>query len=99
MRPLVSRLALAATSTLTAWPVAAQAPEVRATASAPVTALVGATLVNPGARPLRDAVVVVRGQRIACAGGRAACAVPAGARVVDVGAADMIPGLVDAHVH
>ena len=94
MRPLVRRLALAGASTLTAAPVAAQPA-----ASAPVTALVGATLVNPGARPLRDAIVVIRGQRIACAGGRAACAVPAGARVVDVRAAYLIPGLVDAHVH
>ncbi len=70
----------------------------RATA-APVTALVGATLVNPGARPVRDAVVVVRGQRIACAGARSACAVPAGARVVDAGGGFLIPGLIDAHVH
>jgi imidazolonepropionase-like amidohydrolase len=95
----VSRLALAAALPLAAGAVAAQAPAARGTASPPATALVGATLVNPGAPPLPDAVVVVRGQRVACAGGRAACAVPAGARVVDVRGAYLIPGLVDAHVH
>jgi hypothetical protein len=95
MRSLVSHLALAAALI----PLAAGATAAQATASAPATALVGATLVNPGAPPLRDAVVVVRGQRIACAGGRAACAVPAGARVVDVRGAYLTPGLVDAHVH
>jgi imidazolonepropionase-like amidohydrolase len=63
------------------------------------TALVGATLVNPNAAPIHDAVVVTRGARIVCAGARAACAVPAGARTVDVRGAYVAPGLVDAHVH
>lgn len=69
------------------------------TAGAQAVALVGGTLVNPGAAPVRDAVVVVRGERIACAGTRAACPVPAGARTVDVRGAFVAPGLVDAHVH
>jgi imidazolonepropionase-like amidohydrolase len=69
-----------------------------APAGAP-TALVGGTLVNPGAAPVPDAVVVVRGRRVACAGARAACPVPAGARVVNVRGAWVIPGLIDAHVH
>jgi imidazolonepropionase-like amidohydrolase len=96
MRPPVRRAAAVAA-------LAAGAPPVGAPAQPPAadsaTALVGATLVNPGARPVRDAVVVVRGRRIACAGARAACAVPAGARVVDVGGAFVAPGLIDAHVH
>ena len=72
----------------------------RATApTAPATALVGATLTNPGAQPIRNAVVVVRGDRIACAGTRSSCVIPAGARQVDVRGAYIIPGLVDAHVH
>lgn len=65
----------------------------------PVTALVGGTLLNPGAAPVRDAVVVTRGERIVCAGTRTSCAVPAAARVVDVRGAWVAPGLVDAHVH
>ena len=79
--------------------LSAQAPSASRTANAPVVALVGGTLVNPNAAPLRDAVVVVRGQRIACAGSRAGCRVPAGARVVDVRGAFVAPGFVDAHVH
>ena len=79
--------------------LSAQAPSASRTANAPVVALVGGTLVNPNAAPLREAVVVVRGQRIACAGSRAGCRVPAGARVVDVRGAFVAPGFVDAHVH
>ena len=68
-------------------------------ASPPPVALVGATLVNPGRPPVRDAVVVVRGGRIVCAGARGACAVPAGIEVVDARGAFVGPGLIDAHVH
>ncbi len=65
----------------------------------PPVALVGATLINPNRMPVRDAVVVVRNGRIACAGSRSACPVPAGVRVVDVRGAYIGPGLIDAHVH
>lgn len=68
-------------------------------AAPPPVALVGATLVNPNAAPVPDAVVVVRGGLVACAGARGACAVPAGAEVVDVAGAWVGPGLVDAHMH
>jgi len=68
-------------------------------AAPPPVALVGATLVNPNARPVPDAVVVTQGGRVACVGARGACAVPAGAEVVDVRGAWVGPGLVDAHVH
>lgn len=73
------------------------------TAPAPVV-LTGATLLDgTGAPPLADAVVVVRGGRIACVGARGACATPAGAESVadtmDLAGRWIIPGLVDAHVH
>jgi imidazolonepropionase-like amidohydrolase len=90
--PLVG--ALLAATMLAAGPGSAQAP-----AAQPAVALVGGTLVNPGAPPVPDAVVVVRGERIACAGRRADCPVPAGARVEDVRGAWVSPGLIDAHVH
>ena len=99
MSPLVRRTAVAVAFTLAAGRMPAQAPAPAPASAGAVTALVGATLVNPGARPLRDAVVVIRGERVACAGGRAACPVPAGARVVDVRGGFLIPGLIDAHVH
>jgi len=68
-------------------------------AAPPAVALAGATLVNPGRAPVRDAVVLVRGGRIVCAGARAACSLPARIETIDVRGAYVGPGLVDAHVH
>jgi imidazolonepropionase-like amidohydrolase len=98
-RPRMSLRILA--SILVAVAAAAELPGQQATprAAPQATALVGATLLNPGAAPVRDAVVVIRGERIACAGQRSACPVPAGARTIDVRGAWIAPGLVDAHVH
>lgn len=62
-------------------------------------ALVGATLINPNREPVRDAVVIVRDGRIACAGPRSACVLPADIRVVDVRDSYIGPGFIDAHVH
>ena len=76
----------------TAFPTPSIAP--------PPTALHGATLVDPAAAgPLRDAVVVLRDGRIACAGSRAACPVPADADSVNAAGKWIIPGLIDTHVH
>ncbi|MEJ7811807.1 MAG: amidohydrolase family protein [Gemmatimonadaceae bacterium] len=77
-------------------------------AAPPPVALVGGTLVNPGAPPVLNAVIVVRGGRVVCAGPRAArgapgggagCALPPGVEAVDVSGAFITPGLIDAHVH
>src|ERR1041384_7411571 len=46
-------------------------------------------------RVVAPAVVVVRGDRIVSVGG----AIPADARVVDLGAATLLPGLIDLHTH
>lgn len=57
------------------------------------------TLINPGARPIPEANVVIRGGRIGCAGTASACPRPSGSTAIDVGGAFVGPGLVDAHVH
>jgi imidazolonepropionase-like amidohydrolase len=65
-------------------------------------AVVGATLLTPtasGVTRVPNAVVVVRGGRIACAGERAACEPPPDAEVVDARGGFVTPGLIDAHVH
>src|SRR5437660_11387397 len=48
-------------------------------------------------RMLANPVIVVRGERIAEAG--AGVQVPAGASVTDLGAATVLPGMIDGHVH
>ncbi|HVO50625.1 MAG TPA: amidohydrolase family protein [Thermoanaerobaculia bacterium] len=66
----------------------------------PPHAFTGATLVDgTGAPAVKNAVVVVRDGRIACAGPAAACAVPEGVAVTDAKGSWIVPGLVDAHVH
>jgi len=52
-----------------------------------------------GGAPIRDGVVVVRGDRIESVGAAATIAVPAGAPVVDLGGATLLPGLIDLHTH
>ena len=74
-------------------------PAASQSAAGAATALVGATLVNPGTSPVRDAIVVVRDGRIVCAASRAECQPPDDANVVNVSGAWIIPGLIDAHVH
>src|SRR5262245_4287140 len=65
-----------------------------------VTAIVGATVIDGnGGAPLRNATVVVTGQRITAVGAQAQVTVPAGARVISGAGKFVIPGLVDANVH
>ena len=82
------------------WKVAVTTAFPTPDAAPPALALVGATLVDgTGASPVRDAVVVMRESRIACAGPRAACPLPPDADTVDATGKWIIPGLIDAHVH
>jgi imidazolonepropionase-like amidohydrolase len=70
-----------------------------ANASPPAIAIVSATLVNPGASPVRNANVVAAGGRIVCAGPAPGCIPPATAEVVHGDGSFVVPGLIDAHVH
>ncbi len=67
--------------------------------AAGTTVLQGGTLINPGAEPVPNALIVIQEGRITCAGTGAACTYPAGAKTVDVTGAWVGPGLIDAHVH
>ena len=67
-------------------------------AAAEVTAVRFERLVNPPGDVVRDAVVIVEGDRITkVVSGDAA--VPAGARVIDLRPLTGIPGLIDVHTH
>lgn len=68
-------------------------------ASPPPVALMGGTLINPGASPVANATVVVAGGRVVCAGPESSCTAPPTAEVVRVDGAFIAPGLIDAHVH
>jgi imidazolonepropionase-like amidohydrolase len=85
-------LGLAAVAAGTAGLAAQQAP------APPLLAIRAGTLIDgTGAAPVRNAVVVIRGDRIEAAG--AGVRIPAGARVVDLSAYTVLPGFIDAHVH
>ena len=63
-------------------------------------ALAGATLVDATGRdPIQDAVVVIRGGRIAEVGPRATTTIPADLPVVRMDGKTIVPGLWDMHTH
>ena len=65
---------------------------------APITAIKAGTLIDgSGGAPVKNAVVLVQGERITAVG--AGVAVPAGATVIDLTGFTVLPGFIDAHVH
>jgi imidazolonepropionase-like amidohydrolase len=82
------------------WKVAVTTAFPTPDAPPPPMAIVGATLVDgTGTAAIRNAVVVMREGRIACAGPRAGCPVPKDADTVTAAGKWIIPGLIDTHVH
>jgi imidazolonepropionase-like amidohydrolase len=68
--------------------------------NAPIKALVGGTLIDGhGGPPLRNSVIIVRGERIEAVGQVGGLAVPAGAEVISTEGMSVLPGLWDMHVH
>ena len=66
----------------------------------PVTAFVGATIIDgSGAPPIENAVLLVRAGRIEAVGPAADVSVPESAERVDVAGRTIIPGLINAHGH
>jgi imidazolonepropionase-like amidohydrolase len=84
--------------------VACQAPVT--TTSPPATqahvtlAIVGGVLVDgTGAEPVRDAVVLIDGDRIVAVGPSGTVGVPSGIATVDAHGGTILPGFINAHVH
>ncbi|MBI3967422.1 MAG: amidohydrolase family protein [Chloroflexi bacterium] len=64
------------------------------------TLITGGRLIDgTGRLPLRDAAVLVDGDRIAAVGPADQIGVPAEVERLDLGAATLLPGLIDAHTH
>lgn len=62
------------------------------------TAIRAGTLIDgTGAAPVRNAVILIQGDRITAVG--ANVQVPTGATVIDLSGATVLPGFIDAHVH
>jgi imidazolonepropionase-like amidohydrolase len=63
-------------------------------------ALINGTLIDgTGADPIKDAVLIIQGERIAAAGPRSSIDIPEGAQLIDVQGATLLPGFFNAHVH
>jgi imidazolonepropionase-like amidohydrolase len=63
-------------------------------------AIVGATLVNTnGAKPVKNAVILVEGSKITRVGTAKRVKIPKGAEIIDAKGKWIIPGLVDTHIH
>lgn len=63
-------------------------------------ALAGATLIDGSGRdPVRNATLVIEGERVAAAGPSSSVKVPKGARVLDAAGLTLLPGVIDCHVH
>jgi imidazolonepropionase-like amidohydrolase len=70
----------------------------RLAAQEAVTAVRAGTLIDGrGGAPVRNAVILIRGERIEAVG--ANLAIPRGARVLDLSRYTVLPGFIDAHVH
>jgi imidazolonepropionase-like amidohydrolase len=63
-------------------------------------ALTNGTLIDgTGSDPLRDAVVLIRDDRIDVVGPAGSVAIPPTARIIDVRGATVLPGFINTHVH
>jgi imidazolonepropionase-like amidohydrolase len=89
----------AAPTVVPATPAATPQPAPTAI-SGPSLAIVNGTLIDgTGADPIKDAVLIVQGERIIAVGPRSSINTPANAQIIDVQGATILPGFFNAHVH
>ena len=63
-------------------------------------AITGGTLIDGSGRdPIRNATVLIEGERILAAGAASAVRLPKGTQVLDAGGRSVLPGIIDCHVH
>jgi len=67
---------------------------------APVTLVKAGRLLDPRTgNVLTPALVMIEGEKIKQVGSPSQISIPAGAKVIDLGAATLLPGLIDSHTH
>src|SRR5215470_10158115 len=71
----------------------------QAQAEQEVVFLGGAIIDGNGGAPIQDGAVVIRGGRIVQVGKRSAVRYSKAAKIIDTSGKDMLPGLIDIHVH
>lgn len=77
----------------------AQLP-LRGQSAAPVTLVKAARLLDPRTgNVLAPAAVLIEGDKIKQVGSSSQIGVPPGAKIIDLGAATLLPGLIDSHTH
>lgn len=64
-----------------------------------IKAMTAPALIDGGGNVVRDAVLVIEGDRIRAAGSAARVDVPPNAKRIDARGCTLMPGLIDAHVH
>jgi imidazolonepropionase-like amidohydrolase len=79
--------------------LAAQQTTTLAAQQRPLAVVGGMLLDGYGGPPLKDAVIIIQGERIQTVGTLGQVRLPQGARVVDAEGKTVMPGLIDVHVH
>ena len=70
-----------------------------ASAMRPIVLVNGTLIDGKGGRPMADAIVIIKGTRIAAVGTRSTLKVPKGSVVIDVRRGTILPGFINSHVH
>jgi imidazolonepropionase-like amidohydrolase len=91
---------LLAAFAIAALPLAVAGAESPASPPPPVRVITGASVANlEGGEPIRDAVVVITGERITAVGPAGKVEIPAGAQQISLPGKWLVPGLMNMHVH
>ena len=99
-RRMLSTAIVAAALAWWAPPQAAHAQRTVAGRPPATLAIIGGFLIDGfGGPPVRDSVVLVKGDQIVAVGESGRLPVPPDARVIDANGYTVMPGLIDAHVH
>jgi imidazolonepropionase-like amidohydrolase len=80
--------------------VVGSTPQLRGQSAAPITLVKAARLLDPRTgNVIAPGAVLVEGDKIKQVGSFSQITVPIGAKIIDLGAATLLPGLIDGHTH